>query len=92
MQNCVAIVLLCIESRGGDVFITEASIMEGKKMMVVAARREVGMGEEGLLRVVPFFLFGLYLKLYPCMGPVGCGWGKRWRCRPARGGATLKPK
>lgn len=74
---------------GRDVFIMEASIVEGKKMMVVAAPREMGMGEEGLLPVVPFFLFGLYLKLYPCMGPVGCGWDKRWRCRPARGGELL---
>lgn len=51
----------------------EASIVEGKKMMVVAAPRKVGMGEEGLLHVVPFFLFGFYLKLHLCMGPVGYG-------------------
>lgn len=46
--------------------------MEGKNMMM-AVPRKVSMGEEGLLHVGPFFVFGLYLKSHPCMRPVGYG-------------------
>ena len=37
-------------------------MMEGKNMTGMVTPREAVTGEEGLFHVLPFFLFGFYLK------------------------------